>query len=157
MEVNQDTRRMTDDWSRNAPEMLVQSAQGVDARMVGTIAAGSVVIGVASATVDKGFDVTSATIPMVVAVLLYVGVLVSAVICLWPSKYRRPTNPEALKAYWPYEPERVLQWHSELVLNSYRINLRIHGKKVKMLYLGLAALVGETSMIIVWMFLETFN
>ena len=161
MELNQDTRYMTDEWSRNAPEMIAESAQGVDTKMVGAVAAGSVVIGIASstasATAGNSLDVSLATILLGFAVILYLVVLGFAILCLWPSRYRRPTNPAALRAYWPYDRERVLMWHSNLVLESYEINLRIRGTKVRMLYIALLALAGETLMIMGWMACEILS
>ena len=162
MKVNQKTRQLTDDWSRNAPEMIAESAQGVDTKMVGAMAAGSVVIGIASTTIasttmEKGLDANLATIPLGIAVILYFVVLGFSIWCLWPSDYRRPTNPEALRAYWSYDRERVLMWHSNLVLESYKINLRIRGTKVRMLYIALLALAGETLMIMGWMACEFLN
>lgn len=156
MDVNKSTKRLTFEWSRNAPDEVAQVAQGVDAKMAGILAAGSVVIGIAATTVGKEFDVTLINIPMGIAVVLYAVLLWLATNCLRSHRFRRPSNPEILREYWPYEFDKVLIWHSDLVLQCYEVNRSILNKKVRMLNLGLIFLVSETLALVLWMAIKTF-
>ncbi len=157
MTDNNDTKCMTDDWCRNSPDMVAQSAQYVDTKMVGVLAAGSVVIGIAATAASDNLKSSPEAFPMDIAVLFYVVILVSALVSLIPREFREPTNPEALRKYWKHDPKIVREWHSDLVLKSYRLNISILEKKAKMLNCGLVALAGETVAIISWMALQTLT
>ena len=153
--MNQATKQLTDDWVRGSADQLVQSAQSVDAKMVGTMAAGSVVIGVAATAVggDEPFAATPSLIPLILAVVSYAVILMAAFVCLRPHDFRRPLDPVALKGYWTHTPEQAKKWHSDLVLKCYKINLAILNKKTKALSCGLVSLALETTGIVAWIVL----
>ena len=155
--MNPKTKQLTDDWSRGSADQLVQSAQSVDAKMVGVLAAGSVVIGVAATAVTNGFDWALALVPLGIALVGYVVILLSAFICLKPKDYRRPTNPVILKKYWSLEPEEALERHSSFVLAAFECNKAILDRKTKLLSYGLQALALETIGIVVWATLKALD
>ena len=156
-QINVETRRLTESWSRDSANQLVQVAQGVDAKMVGVVAAGSIVIGVAATVVNDGLEVTPALIPMILAIATYFVVLGSTLACLRARDFRRTTNPATLRRYWPYDKERVLDWYSKFVEDAYELNKSILDSKVKALNCGLMGLGLETISIIGWMILRSIG
>ena len=156
--VNPKTKQLTDDWSRGSADQLVQSAQGVDAKMVGALAAGSVVIGVAVTALEGGLALTPSLISLCIAVGCYVAILLSAFRCLIPKDYHRPTNPAILqKSYWSLEPAKALERHSAYVLHAFKLNKAILDSKTKMLRCGLLGLGVETIAIVIWAILGALN
>ena len=155
---NPKTKQLIDDWSRGSADQLVQSAQGVDAKMVGVLAAGSVVIGVAVTALEDGFPLTLSLVPLCVALVCYFVILLAAFFCLTPKDYRRPTNPVILqKNYRSLEPAEASKKHSDFVLQAFKLNKAILDNKTKMLRWGLFALALETIGIVTWTILGALN
>ena len=156
--MSKDTQRLIDDWSRNSPDMLVQSCQAVDTKMVGALAAGSVVIGVAATAVEPGFLNNLSSVPLIMSILMYVVILISAVKCLRPIRLARPSNPKFLRGqYSALNPDELREKHSNLVLKTYKTNLKTLEGKTKMLNCALISLGGETVAIIGWVVLKAFE
>ena len=161
MGVNQDTKRMIEDWTRGSADALVQSGNNLDTKMVGVVAAGSVVIGVASAvfgsTRAPGVDESLSTAAMICAIVAYLMILSMAFVCLRPFKFRRPLSPKILQNYLKYDPDEFRRVHYDFVLKAYDLNLEIIDKKVKYLQCALVLLGVETFSIVLWMVAQFFN
>ena len=161
MGINPDTKRMVEDWMRGSADALVQSGNNLDTKMVGVMAGGSVVIGVAStvfgSTREAGVDESLSTAAMICAVVSYLILLATAFACLLPSNFRRPLTPKVLQEYLEFSPDEVRRVHHTFVLKCYDLNREIVRKKVKYLRCALILLGVETISIILWMTAQFFN
>ena len=119
--------------------------------MVGVLAAGSIVIGVAVTASEGGFALTLSIIPLCVALACYVVIFLAAFFCLTPKDYAYPANPVILqKNYWSLTPAEALKRHGEFVLDAFLQNKAILNRKTKLLVGALVALSIETIAIVVW-------
>ena len=130
----------------------------MDTKMVGVLAAGSVVIGVIAATIGGEHNkVTVSLGAVLVASLAFVVILISAWRCLFPKDFRQPLTREALDKKKHLPPDEFKSWHRELVLCTYKTNKELLATKAKMLRCGLVALILEMSLIACWAALRLFG
>ena len=155
MESKTKTKRLIYKLTRNSPDMLVQSSQAVDTKMVGVVAAASVVIGVVAAAIGKDDKTTDTALCLIVlAVVMYAVVLASGAWCLWPRKFRRPMSPPLLEKHKGLRAKILLEWHGEYVKQAYTKNKSLLDQKIWSLYVGLIGLAAETTLIVSWMIVE---
>ena len=146
------TRRLIDKLTRNSPDMLVQSSQAVDTKMVGVIAAAIVVIGVVAAAIgDNEGTAYRGRCFIAFAVIMYITVLAAGAWCHWSRGFRRPTSPPLLEKRRDLPRKVFLEWHREYVRQAYTKNKKVLDQKSLLLKTGLVCLAAETLPILAWM------
>ena len=156
--VHPATQELVDEWSRTSPYEIIHAARSVDTKMVGVLAAGSVVIGVIAAAIDvENSKFTVSLVAVIMAALAFIVVLASAWRCLSPKNFRQPLTREALDKKKHLPPDKFKNWHRELVLCTYENNKKLQATKAKMLWCGIVALGVEMLLISCWAILRFFG
>ena len=156
--VHPGTQKLVDEWSRESPYEIIHAGRSVDTKMVGVLAAGSVVIGVIAATVGSAtagmakehIEFTVSLAAVFAAALAFLVILMSAWRCLFPKDFRQPLTREALDKKKHLPPDKFEHWHRGLVLSTYQTNKGLLAAKTKMLRCGLVALALEMLLIGCW-------
>ncbi len=161
MPVNDKTKMMIDGWIRSSANEVISNARGVETKMIGVMAGGSVVIGIAPAgTLPASMSTpifSLALVPLAIAAVAYVIILGSTLKCLLPQEFRVPNAPPLLRKYEDRSPDVVLRWHSKYVDDAYTHNVQLLDAKVKMLRCGLVALAIETGAMFTWAVFRVFS
>ena len=148
--MNQETKDLTFEWCRNTPEGLMSIAHGLDAKLVGILAAGSIVISVIATALDNLQWCRPDIVLLIVSALSYLFIFAGTARFIRPQKFESPSAPGIVKQYWKYEPADVREKHWEIVEEMYDNNKQVIDRKADFLKYALWALGVETISLVVW-------
>ena len=148
--MNQKTKDLTFDWCKDAPDGLIAIAHGVDAKLVGILAAGSIVISVLAASLDNFQWCRPDILLLATATGSYLFIFIGTAKYIRPQKFERPSAPGTVKQYWEHAPSDVREKHWEIVEQMYANNLSIVDSKSRFLAHALLALGIETASLVAW-------
>lgn len=105
------SRDLAFDWGRTAPAELLKIDDSIDTKCVGIFATASLILGLAATRIDS---LGWIDVPLGLAGLMYLVVLGSSWIVLWPREFKGPDDPSVLReSYWGMEPgdAQDAYWH----------------------------------------------
>ena len=157
--MNQDTKDITLTWSESGPDALIQAARSIDMKLIGILAASSVLIGVSASLGGTGrvnpFQVDWPLIPFSLAAVAYVINFVGTLWKIWPRKFELCADPTNMETYWQYEPERAREARWRVLKRAYERNLAISESKGNWLKASTALLGTETIALVAWLIWAT--
>ena len=160
--MHQATKDMTLEWYQDAPEGLTLNALSIDTKLVGVLAASSVLIGVAAALgagVDDRFKLGFSLINFSVACFAY---LINFAGILWqirPKDFEKcddPTRPD-MDLYWSQAPKKAREVRWKVLQRAYRTNRGVLDGKTAWLENSIHLLGAETIALIAWLVTASYG
>ena len=155
--MNQKTKDITLEWCRNAPEALIQTALSIDMKLIGILAASSVIISVAASLAsinNNAFRIDWTLIPFAIAVVTYACNFLGILRQISPKEFWRTDDPNDparnTDKYWSHNPEKArdIQWRA--IQKNYRQNFSISENKAKQLKVSTILLGIQTLALVMW-------
>ena len=151
--MQQQTKDLTLEWVRHAPAALSQSALSVDAKLIGILAASSVLIGVVvSLASNTGTEVFSGygLCVFVVAALTYISIVTGTLIVVRPTAFEDADDPHKASDYWPHPPAHAREIRWGVIRRAYSYNRSQLERKTAWLKWSIGLLGIETVSLVVW-------
>ena len=154
--VVQKTKNLTLEWSQGGPGGLIQASMGIDMKLIGILAASSVLIGVTVSLAGVG-GITSTLsgwplAPFLVAAIAWLINFAGTLHHIRPKTYHRSDDPTNMEDYWNQQPDRAREARWTYLQRAYGNNLGVLLSKANWLKYSTALLGGETIALVLWLF-----
>ena len=143
------SRDLTFEWGRTAPDELAKIGDSIDTKCVGIFATGSLILGLAATRIES---IGWIDIPLAVAGLLYLVVLVSSWVVLFPREFKGPDDPSVLReSYWGMDPDEARVSYWQYVEGAYNDTYKKVRRKGRLLMCAVVGLGLEVLSLTAWL------
>ena len=154
--VEQETKDLTLDWSEGGPGALIQASMGIDMKLIGILAASSVLMGVTVslagvggvASTWSGWPLVAFLFAAAAWIINFAGTLYQ----VWPKMYHRSDDPTNMEDYWSQQPAAAREARWTYLQRAYENNFKVLSSKANWLKYSTALLGVETIALVVWLF-----
>ncbi len=147
------SRDLTYEWGRTAPDELAKYADALDTKLVGLLAAASIIISVV-AGLPRSIPLNWTAVPFGIAVMSFAIVFTTCMLALHSRQFRVTDSPTILKRdWWSLEPEVLKEQYWEYVEDAFKENYQAVKTKGQALQLVVPFLGIEVVALLVWLFL----
>ena len=142
--LKSDTLDFIFNYTKDAPEHQIHSAETLDAKVVQILSVSSIVIGLTVLTIGD-ISVNDVTIiPLISSVLAYMGVALLSISQIMTAHFRVSPHADILwPEYWDSDVKKIKHSLVSATSNAYRYNKSIIYKKNKLFLCALIAAVIE--------------